>query len=192
MTTAPVRVVFRMRDSISTLRDSPPKSKLVQLLLFRKKQNKEANMRTLIVSIVGMLLFGCGGEDENICAAARQHVASCIPERQAVDNPSCDASAEDFAHLVLDMDCSQIQALTKEGKASWWGCGWLWRCDNDGWSEHPTSSGHVYNHSPWGTYSSCRCSTYSCSGNSNGCCPVSTCCTRYPNDSTKCPYAAWH
>jgi len=73
------------------------------------------------IAILG-LVGSCGPHDfgaDNVCVAAMQHIAACIPGTSTTAQLVCDAKAQEQANQVLQMDCTQIQNEQSRSKTDW-------------------------------------------------------------------------
>jgi hypothetical protein len=75
---------------------------------------------SLFVTLFLLTVVGCGPQDEDwsSCAAARQHLAACLPglSAQPQHQLTCGPSEEAEAEHLLALDCGQVLQLASDGK----------------------------------------------------------------------------
>ncbi len=77
------------------------------------------------VAALFLLVAACGPETTatDLCEAAAEHRAECLGDY--VTPPTCDAATEAQAQTILEMDCDEIAALARDGKADGAWCDWI-------------------------------------------------------------------
>ena len=61
------------------------------------------------------LTAACGSVDGDECSVAAEQVAACLGQEQPTLPDECDDESRSRAQQVLDMECSEIQAMQASG-----------------------------------------------------------------------------
>jgi hypothetical protein len=98
----------------------------------RKRKEQHMAERTMITLIgwagLAVVLAGCGGTEEDVCALAVQHLEACSGSALQ-QMPECDV---DRARRVLGTECQDIARAGERGVSSLLG----WLSPLDGWMEN--------------------------------------------------------
>jgi len=77
------------------------------------------------LALVVVVVAACGPQTQeaDLCEEAAEHRAACIGDY--VTPPVCDAAAEEQALAILAMECNELAALGRDGKADGAWCDWF-------------------------------------------------------------------